>query len=67
MSKANTPQGMGSPTLRLLYSMLPYRSLVVVTIALAVVLAGMAPLRPWYIQQAVDGPMKDGDFQGLAS
>lgn len=67
MSKANTPQGMGSPTLRLLYSMLPYRSLVVVTVLLAVLLAAMAPLRPWYIQQAVDGPMKDGDFQGLAS
>lgn len=67
MTPAQTPKGTGSPTLRLLYSMLPYRSLVLVTVVLAVVLAGMAPLRPWYIQQAVDGPMRSGDFEGLAS
>ncbi|MEY3247377.1 MAG: hypothetical protein RIT39_1046 [Bacteroidota bacterium] len=59
-------QGLWAPTRRLLQAMLQYRGLVVVTVVLAVVLAGMAPLRPWYIQQAVDGPMRTGDLDALA-
>ena len=59
-------QGLWPPTRRLLQAMLQYRGLVAVTVVLAVVLAGMAPLRPWYIQQAVDGPMRTGDLDALA-
>lgn len=51
---------------RLFGEMKPYRFLLTVTILLAIVLAATAPLRPWLIQQAVDGPMTRKDLGQLA-
>ncbi|MFM7379475.1 MAG: hypothetical protein ACKO2X_00015, partial [Bacteroidota bacterium] len=47
---------------RLFGEMKPYCFLLTGTILLAIVLAGTAPLRPWLIQQAVDGPMTRKDL-----
>ncbi|MBM3911521.1 MAG: ABC transporter ATP-binding protein, partial [Sphingomonadales bacterium] len=51
---------------RLFGEMKPYSFLLIGTILLAIVLAGTAPLRPWLIQQAVDGPMTRKDLASLA-
>jgi ATP-binding cassette subfamily B protein len=51
---------------RLFLEMQPYGFLLSVTLILAIVLAGSAPLRPWLIQQAVDGPMTRKDLSQLA-
>ncbi|MFM8978113.1 MAG: ABC transporter ATP-binding protein, partial [Bacteroidota bacterium] len=51
---------------RLFGEMKPYSFLLTGTILLAIVLAGTAPLRPWLIQQAVDGPMTRKDLASLA-
>lgn len=51
---------------RLFGEMKPYSFLLTGTIFLAIVLAGTAPLRPWLIQQAVDGPMTKKDLYSLA-
>lgn len=51
---------------RLFGEMKPYSFLLTGTLLLAIVLAGTAPLRPWLIQQAVDGPMTRKDLASLA-
>ncbi|MFM7747753.1 MAG: ABC transporter ATP-binding protein, partial [Bacteroidota bacterium] len=51
---------------RLFGEMKPYSFLLTGTLLLAFVLAGTAPLRPWLIQQAVDGPMTRKDLASLA-
>ncbi len=51
---------------RLFGEMKLYGFLLSGTVLLAIVLAGTAPLRPWLIQQAVDGPMTQKDLDTLA-
>lgn len=51
---------------RLLGAMKPYRFLLTGTLSLAIVLAVTAPIRPWLIQQAVDGPITRKDLGQLA-
>ncbi len=51
---------------RLFTELLPYRTDLVITVILALVLAGAAPLRPWLIQEAVDGPVTTGDLEELS-
>ncbi|MFM8318663.1 MAG: hypothetical protein ACKOAV_09870, partial [Bacteroidota bacterium] len=60
--KAGTVQALK----RLYGEMKSYRFLLTGTLLLAIVLAGTAPLRPWLIQQAVDGPMTRKDLASLA-
>lgn len=60
--KAGNAKALG----RLFGEMRPYGFLLSVTLILAIVLAATAPLRPWLIQQAVDGPMARKDLSQLA-
>jgi len=61
-SAAGTLKSLG----RLFGEMKPYGFLLSGTFVLAIVLAGTAPIRPWLIQEAVDGPMTHKDLDQLA-
>ncbi len=50
---------------RLLKQVLPYKLLFILSCVLAIVLAPLGALRPFYINKMVDGPVATVDFQGL--
>lgn len=52
-------------TMRILGLIRPYKSIFGVTVFLVVILAVLAPFRPWLIQYTVDGPIADFDLKGL--
>lgn len=54
-----------SVLIRVLKLVHPYKSLFYTTVVLVILLAILAPLRPWLIQHTVDGPVTNGDLDGL--
>lgn len=54
-----------SVLLRVLKLVHPYKTLFYTTVVLVMLLAVLAPLRPWLIQYTVDGPITSGDLDGL--
>lgn len=54
-----------SVLLRVLKLVHPYKTLFYTTVFLVILLAVLAPLRPWLIQYTVDGPISSGDLDGL--
>lgn len=54
-----------SVLLRVLKLVHPYKTMFYTTVVLVILLAILAPLRPWLIQYTVDGPISSGDLDGL--
>lgn len=54
-----------SVLLRVLKLVHPYKTMFYTTVVLVILLAVLAPLRPWLIQYTVDGPISSGDLDGL--
>lgn len=54
-----------SVLLRVLKLVHPYKTMFYATVVLVILLAVLAPLRPWLIQYTVDGPISSGDLDGL--
>ena len=54
-----------SVLIRVLKLVHPYKTLFYATVVLVILLAILAPLRPWLIQYTVDGPIGSGDLDGL--
>lgn len=59
------PYSTWSVLIRVLKLVHPYKSLFYTTVVLVILLAILAPLRPWLIQHTVDGPVTNGDLDGL--
>lgn len=59
------PYSTWSVLIRVLRLVHPYKSLFYTTVVLVILLAILAPLRPWLIQHTVDGPVTNGDLDGL--
>lgn len=62
---AKPPYSTWSVLIRVLKLVHPYKSLFYTTVVLVILLAILAPLRPWLIQHTVDGPVTNGDLDGL--
>ena len=69
MSSKSTPDHYSTwkVLLRVIGLVQPYRKIFVFTVVMVVLLAIMAPLRPWLIQYTVDVPISQGDFKGVLS